>query len=99
MADAVATAQAAALEEQPRRYKMINEVSDEADKNMQRLLAHERAAAEKRVREQDAAFARRSRSDACATSPASSGTAVADSASVLAELLGELDEMAGIYAA
>lgn len=49
--------------------------------------------------EQAAAFARRNCSVACATGPAKPGTAVADPAGVLAERLGELDQMAEIYAA
>lgn len=91
LADATADAQRAAMEKQKRLYEAINEVTNEANKKMRRVVANERASADKRVREQAIVFARCRRGVACTTDVAQPGAADADPAGVLAKLLGELD--------
>lgn len=76
----------------------MNEITNQSNKEMQRVVANERAAADKRVCEQAAAFARRQRS-VCATGSASQARQTLIALSCLSSCSENLDEMAGIYAA
>lgn len=95
----LANAQDRARQEEQRRYVAINEVRDEADQNLARVVAAERSAADKRLRDQAAEFARRHRPPASHTSAAQPSPTIADPIGLLAELFGELDGMAEVYAA
>lgn len=95
----LAMAQDEARREEQRRYVEINEVRDEADQNLARAVAAERAAADERVRDAVADFARRNRAAASHSGTTQPSPTVADPIGLLAELLGELDGMAEVYAA
>lgn len=95
---ALLVAQEDARKESQRRYEAVNEIRNEADKHLARMLDFERNAADKRLREQATAFAKR-QAAACGHSHATSiGASAADPLGMLADLLGELDQMAEAYA-
>ncbi len=96
---ALAQAQGEARAESERRYQAINEVTNEADQNLARVVAAERAAADERLRDQAAEFARRHRATASHSNAAQPGPTITDPIGLLAELLGEADGMAQVYAA
>ena len=60
----LAQAQDEARTESERRYQAMNEVRDEADQNLARVVVAERAAADERVRDAVADYARRHRAPA-----------------------------------
>ena len=95
----LAQAQDEARTESERRYQAMNEVRDEADQNLARVVVAERAAADERVRDAVADYARRHRAPARHPGATQSGPTSADPIGLLAELLGEADGMAEVYAA
>lgn len=90
--------EAAARAEESRRQTAIDEVTQDAQKELDAAVRRERAAADVRVRDAVNAYAARHRS---ATDPgaAPAGQAAGDPLGVLADLLGELDGLAESYAA
>jgi hypothetical protein len=94
----LAMAQDKARQEEQRRYVEINEVRDEADQNLARVVAAERAAADERLRDAVADFARRNRAAARDSGTAQPSPTIVDPIGLLAELLGEIDGMAEVYA-
>ncbi|MEI2416236.1 DUF2514 family protein [Orrella sp. JC864] len=91
-------AQAAYRAAEQARVAAIEEIRNEADQEIAAAIERERAAGDVRVRDAVAEYARRHRP------PGNPGTAqpgapAGDPIGVLADVLGELDEMAGIYAA
>lgn len=98
-AGAAAVAQAAARDEEARRQAAIDEVRNEGEKELARRVAVERAAADVRLRDAAAEYARRGRQAAGGARAAQPGAAAADPIGVLAVVLGELDGMAEVYAA
>ena len=65
----LAQAQDEARTESERRYQAMNEVRDEADQNLARVVVAERAAADERVRDAVADYARRHRPPAIPALP------------------------------
>lgn len=84
--------------EEQRRFVAINEVSNEGQKKLDQVVLAERAAADERVRDAVNEYARRHPQTASNTGAANSGTTITDPIGLLAELLGELDGLAEIYA-
>ncbi|SOE48126.1 DUF2514 family protein [Orrella dioscoreae] len=94
----VAAAQADARAEERRRVAAIEEIRNEADQELAAVVERERRAADVRVRDAVAEYARRHR-PASNSGAAQSGAPVGDPIGMFAELLGELDDLAGQYAA
>ncbi len=93
-----ATEQEKVRTEEQRRFVAINEVSNEGQKKLDQIVLAERAAADERVRGAVNEYARRHRQAASNTGVANSGPTITDPIGLLAELLGELDDLAEIYA-
>lgn len=86
--------------EEQRRQQSINKVIEDGQRNIDRVRANGDAAADQRVRDAAARYADRIAAaeagrDSCT---AAAGQAAAKHARVLAELLGEADRLAGVYA-
>ncbi|MFP3742553.1 DUF2514 family protein [Achromobacter sp. SIMBA_011] len=94
----LATAQDEARMQTERRYEVVNEIRNEADENLARVLAAERAAADERLRQQAVLFARRQAGRCGHSHSAGVGASAADPIGLFAELFGELDRMAEVYA-
>lgn len=90
-------AEQTARTEENRRQKAVDEVTQNAQKELDAAVARERRAADSRVRSAIADYAARHRCPADPGSTASS-EAARDPIGVLAELLGELDGLAESYA-
>lgn len=88
----------AARDEERRRVAAIEEIRNEADQELAAVVERERRAADVRVRDAVAEYARRHR-PASNSGAAQSGAPVGDPIGMFAELLGELDDLAGQYAA
>jgi len=97
-AQALAASEQAARAIEQQRQQDLERVSDETEQRLAAVVVAERRAADERVRHVAARYAERARStpaDTCATSQCEANTA---RARVLADLLGELDELAQGYA-
>ncbi len=94
----VSAAQQQARDEERRRITEQEKLKDEADQELAAAVERERRAGDVRVRQAVADYARRHR-PAGDPSAAQSGAAADDPIGVLAVVLGELDDLAGIYAA
>lgn len=86
--------------EEQRRQLSVNKVMEDADKKIDQVRADASAAADQRVRDAAAKYAGRAAAaetgrDSCT---AAASQAAAKHARVLAELLGEVDRLAGVYA-
>lgn len=86
--------------EEQRRQQSINKVIEDGQRNIDQVRASASAAADQRVRDAAAKYAGQVAAaeagrDSCT---AAAGQAAAQHARVLAELLGEADRLAGIYA-
>jgi len=97
-AQALASAQAAARAIEQQRQQDLERVSHETEQKLAAVVELERAAADERVRDVAARYAARARRAASDTAPACQCEAAAAPARMLAELLGELDELAQGYA-
>lgn len=83
-----------------RRQQSINKVIEDGQRNIDQVRANANAAADQRVRDAAAKYAGRAAAaetgrDSCT---AAASQAAAKRARVLAELLGEADRLAGVYA-
>ena len=86
--------------EEQRRQLSVNKVIEDADRKIDQVRANASAAADQRVRDAAAKYADRVAAaeagrDSCT---AAASKAAAQHARVLAELLGEADRLAGVYA-
>lgn len=86
--------------EEQRRQQSINKVIEDGQRNIDQVHADASAAADQRVRDSSAKYAGRVAAaeagrDSCT---AAASQAAAQHARVLAELLGEVDRLAGVYA-
>lgn len=86
--------------EEQRRQQSINKVIEDGQRNIDQVRADSATAADQRVRDAAAKYAGRiaaaeASRDSCT---AAASQAAAQHARVLAELLGEADRMAGVYA-
>ncbi|WP_313461712.1 DUF2514 family protein [Pseudomonas nitroreducens] len=86
--------------EEQRRQQSINKVIEDGQRNIDQVRANASAAADQRVRDAAAKYADRVAAaeagrDSCT---AAASKAAAQHARVLAELLGEADRLAGVYA-
>jgi len=97
-AQALAAAQAAARAIEQQRQQDLERVSDETEQKLAAVVVAERAAADERVRNVAARYAERERSTPANTGAADQCEANTARARVLADLLGELDELAQGYA-
>lgn len=97
-AQAAEAAQAAARQEERRRVAAIEEIRHDADLALAAAVQRERDAAAVRLRDALGDYARRHR-PAGSAGAAQPGTTAGDPIGVLAELFGELDALAGVYAA
>jgi len=97
-AQALAAAQATARAIEQQRQTDMERVSHETEQKLAAVVVAERAAADERVRDVAARYAKRQRAATENTAPASQCEASAAAARMLAELLGELDELAQVYA-
>jgi len=98
LAEAARHAEAAARAEEHRRQAEVERITQDAQKALDAALRRERAAADSRVRSAVADYAARHRCPPDTGATASS-EAARDPIGVLAELLGELDDLAESYAA
>lgn len=98
--DAAAAFEARERAEEQRRQQSINKVIEDGQRNIDQVRADASAAADQRVRDAATKYADRIAAaeagrDSCT---AAAGQAAAQHARVLAELLGEADSLAGVYA-
>jgi len=97
-AQTLAAAQATARAIEQQRQQDLERVSDETERRLTAVVVAERRAADKRVRDVAARYAERERRAARDTGAADQCAANTARARVLADLLGELDELAQGYA-
>jgi len=95
-AQALAAAEQAARAIEQQRVQDMERLTDETEQKLAAVAARERRAADERVRDVAARYAERGRQAANSTAPAAS--CAANAARMLAQLLGELDELAQVYA-
>ena len=98
--EAAAAFEARERAEEQRRQQSINKVIEDGQRNIDQVRANASAAADQRVRDAAAKYADQVAAaeagrDSCT---AAAGKAAAESARVLADMLGEVDRLAGVYA-
>jgi len=96
-AQALADAQTKARQREQALQTQMERIQHDANDRLEALAAAERAAADNRVRDLARQFA--ARKPASPAAPAASCTSAETRARVLADLLGELDELAAVFAA
>jgi len=97
-AQALAVAEQAARAIEHQRLQDMERLTDETEQKLAAVASRERRAADERVRNVAARYAERQRQAAERAAPAASCETSAAAARMLAELLGELDELAQVYA-
>jgi len=97
-AQALAAAEQTARAIEHQRQQDLERLSDETEQKLAAVVVAERAAADERVRNVAARYAQRQRETAERAAPAAICTPSDAAARVLADLLGELDELAQVYA-
>jgi len=97
-AQALAAAEQTARAIEHQRLQDLERLSDETEQKLAAVVVAERAAADERVRSVSARYAARARSTPADTAVTRQCEASDAAARVLAELLGELDELAQGYA-
>ncbi|WP_338615563.1 DUF2514 family protein [Pigmentiphaga sp. CHJ604] len=98
LANRAREAEAATRAEESRRQAAIDEVTQDAQKDLDAAVRRERAAADVRVRDAVNAYAAHHR-PAAGPGAAPAGSPAGDPLGMLADLLGELDGLAESYAA